>query len=64
LGILPEDKMVSTAVTRQTPYIILNEKASISKALKEIVRHYINGVIDQQDSRSVSFLQRLTNLLK
>src|SRR5690625_7921396 len=27
LGILPEDKMVSTAVTRQTPYIILNEKA-------------------------------------
>ena len=64
LGILPEDKMVSTAVTRQTPYIILNEKASISRALKEVVRHYIDGMIDQQDSRSASFLQRLTNLLK
>src|SRR5690625_5262888 len=31
LGILPEDKMVSNAVVKQTPYILLKEKYPISK---------------------------------
>ena|SRR5690625_48100 len=64
LGILPEDKMVSTAVTRQTPYIILNGKSSVSKALKEIVRHYINEIEGQQHLETITFMQRLTRLLK
>lgn len=64
LGILPEDKMVSTAVTRQTPYILLNEKSPVSRALKEIVHHYINEEEVLDHSRPVSFVQRLTRLLK
>lgn len=64
LGILPEDKIVSIAVTRQIPYVLLKEKASISKALKEISQYYVNEMEEQQDARPASFLQRLTNLLK
>ncbi len=64
LGILPEDKMVSTAVTRQTPYILLNEKLPVSKALKEIVQHYINEGDRPDHLGPISFVQRLTRLLK
>lgn len=64
LGILPEDKMVSTAVTRQTPYILLNEKLPVSKALIEIVRRYINEGEGENHLKSISFVQRLTRLLK
>src|SRR5690625_4882919 len=64
LGILPEEKMVSTAVIRQTPYILLSEKYPVSKALKEIVLHYINGGDELNHKRPVSFVQRLTRLLK
>lgn len=64
LGILPEDKMVSTAVIRQTPYMLLNEKSPVSKALKVIVRHYINEAEGIKHTPPVSFVQRLTRLLK
>ena len=41
LGILPNDQTVLQAVMRQTPYVLLDEKAPVSKAMKQIVRNYL-----------------------
>lgn len=64
LGMLPEDRGVSTAVMRQTPYILLNDKSNISKALKKVTHDYIMTTEPKDDLRPFSFIQRLTNFLK
>jgi flagellar biosynthesis protein FlhG len=64
LGQLPDDKMVTTAVMKQTPYILLNEKQPISKALKEVVDYYISCTDEPNHSNTVSFIQKLTQFLK
>ncbi|MFC4557135.1 MinD/ParA family protein [Virgibacillus kekensis] len=65
LGILPDDKTVSTAVIRQIPYVLLNEKAPVSKAVNEIATNY---VMDRQEDlvikrKSSSFVQKLKQLM-
>lgn len=42
MGFLSEDKNVSHAVTGQTPYVLLNDKSSISRSLKEITSNYLS----------------------
>lgn len=64
LGMLPEDKMVSTAVMKQTPYILFNERLPVSKALKEIVHHYMSVTNGVNLVKPVSFIQKLNKLLK
>lgn len=64
LGMLPEDRIVSTAVMRQTPYVLLNEKLAISKALKKVTDNYVKDTEKRDDRRSFSFVQRLTQFLR
>lgn len=62
LGILPDDRTVVKAVTAQVPYTMYNDKASVSKALKDIVHDYIgDGSSIAQPKRS--FLSRLKHSL-
>ncbi|SFD80199.1 flagellar biosynthesis protein FlhG [Lentibacillus persicus] len=60
LGILPEDKTVSDAVLQQTPYILLNDKAAVSKAMKDISKRYIGTKTTRSPG---NFVQRLKRLL-
>lgn len=61
LGILPEDKIVSTAVRRQIPYVLLNEKSAVSKAMNQLTSNYTNNV--KESSESASFVQKLKKMI-
>lgn len=63
MGLLPNDKIVSTAVIRQTPYVLLNENAPVSKAIKRIVTHYLQQSNDVNILKPVSFVQKLKRFL-
>lgn len=66
LGTLPDDKTVSNAVMRQTPYIIYKENAPVSKAMKEIATKYIAETNNESDNfarRKSTFLQRLKEFM-
>ncbi|WP_342447712.1 MinD/ParA family protein [Lentibacillus salicampi] len=63
LGILPDDKTVSDAVIRQIPFILLNEKSHISRAVKGIVDDYLMEKSNLSKKASASFVQRLKLLM-
>lgn len=65
LGILPDDSLVSTAVIRQTPYILLNSQADASKAIRLIANNFLtNREIDHRQSQSpFSFITKLKHFL-
>ncbi|WP_430785897.1 MinD/ParA family protein [Virgibacillus flavescens] len=63
MGILPDDRTVSTAVIRQIPYSILNKNAAISKALREIVANYSQNSLKVNDKESTSFVQKMKRFL-
>lgn len=65
LGMLPEDRIVSRAVIKQTPYTILNKDAAVSIAMSQIVDNYLK----EENSRTLNelkegtFIQRLKRFL-
>ncbi|MFD1037968.1 MinD/ParA family protein [Virgibacillus byunsanensis] len=63
LGILPEDKLVSTAVIRQIPYTILNDSAAISKSMTEVTQNYLYNGNPLKKSESFSFVKKLKQLM-
>lgn len=63
MGILPDDRTVSTAVIRQIPYCILKENAAISKAMRQVVADYAKRTCKTDKKESTSFVQRLKRLL-
>jgi flagellar biosynthesis protein FlhG len=63
LGILPEDRTVQSAVIKQTPYVLLNEKADISQAMKQLVSNYLSGSAESKESRSISFIEKLKKMI-
>lgn len=64
LGILPDDPVVSEAVSHQTPFILWKNKAPISKAIKQLTSIYLNNTgFDKRASASLSFVQKLKHLL-
>lgn len=62
LGILPNDETVSKAVMKQTPYILLNGRAPISRAMKQLTKNYLNNKDILTNHRSLSFGQKLKKL--
>lgn len=63
LGMLPFDRTVTTAVMRQTPYVLLDEKAPVSLAMAEIVTNYLIQTNEINDIKRDSFVQKLKQLL-
>lgn len=63
LGVLPDDPTVSEAVSRQTPFILWNEKAPISKALRQITKNYVTNTSEPINKQPTSFVQKLKRLL-
>lgn len=59
LGMLPEDRIVSTSVMRQTPYVLMNDKSAVSKAIHKIAHNYVTNIKQIETSTPSSFLQKL-----
>ncbi|GAB4072542.1 flagellum location/number ATPase FlhG [Barrientosiimonas marina] len=58
LGTLPDDRTVSDAVLQQVPYILLNDKAAVSRAMRKLTSDYLrDDTTNEQLSRS--FVQKL-----
>ncbi|RDW19500.1 cobyrinic acid a,c-diamide synthase [Oceanobacillus arenosus] len=62
LGILPDDKSVSKAVIKQTPFILFDEKSKISKAMQELTYYYLSNAKARKTIEG-SFIKRLKQLL-
>src|SRR5699024_927016 len=63
LGVLPNDNLVSKTVSRQIPYVILKENASVSKAMRLIVERFLSIDERRDSSRETTFVQRLREFL-
>lgn len=65
IGILPDDKIVSTAVIRQTPYLLLNEQAAVSRAIRLVVNNYLTDSeeLNSKARSPFSFVRKLKQLI-
>ncbi|MFZ3576625.1 MinD/ParA family protein [Virgibacillus sp. DJP39] len=63
MGILPDDRTVSTAVTRQIPYTLLDKNAPISQAMKQLVSNYSQTSYSTKTQETTSFVQRIKRFL-
>lgn len=63
MGTLPNDKAVSNAVIKQTPYVLLNQKSPISKAMNHLVNNYLQQTESLNEIKPVSFVQKLKRFL-
>jgi flagellar biosynthesis protein FlhG len=63
LGILPDDRSVQQAVSRQIPFTMFNPKSKASLALDELVNRYIEGAKQIPVQQSSSFVSRLKKFL-
>ena len=65
LGAIPNDRVVQKAVIAQTPYVLYDERAAVSKAIKSIAANYLQeGKVEWKEEEQLSFVQRLQRLLK
>ena len=63
LGILPEDKTVTTAVIKQIPYVLLKEKAAVSTAMVQLVNTYLSFSTEKFEVKTpLSFVRKLKQL--
>lgn len=62
MGTLPNDKTVLHAVSRQIPYTLYKENSPVSKAMKRIVKKYLEQT-DGKKERSGTFIHKLKQLL-
>ncbi|WP_053075063.1 MinD/ParA family protein [Ornithinibacillus californiensis] len=63
LGILPEDRAVSSAVIKQAPFALENEKSAIARAIRQLADNYMNRQIVINVKESSTFVDRLKGLL-
>jgi flagellar biosynthesis protein FlhG len=60
LGMLPEDQNVSKAVASQTPFLLLDPTAKVSRAMVELTERYLSNTFDIEASiRSSNFFAKL-----
>jgi flagellar biosynthesis protein FlhG len=63
LGILPDDRSVQQAVSRQIPFTTLNPRSKASLALGDLVNRYIEGGSQMLVHPTPSFVSRLKKFL-
>lgn len=64
MGVLPEDKVVNTAVMRQTPYVLLNRRSAISRAIRQLVDSYLSDRKELDNAKPFSFIEKLKQLVR
>lgn len=63
LGILPEDKAVTSAVIEQAPFILANSRSQIARSIKRLVTDYRRQLEGVQSNEATTFVDRLKSLL-
>lgn len=63
LGVLPYDPIVTKAVSRQIPYVLLKENATVSKTMRLIVNRFLNEDESIESASKTTFVQRLKKFL-
>ncbi|MEQ6375344.1 MinD/ParA family protein [Bacillaceae bacterium S4-13-56] len=63
LGILPDDRTVTRAVSRQIPFLLFDQKAMVSVAMEHIVNQYLEEHIDLSKKLPFTFVSRLKHYL-
>ncbi|WP_174735025.1 MinD/ParA family protein [Mesobacillus harenae] len=64
LGLLPDDHNVVQAVKRQIPFLILNRKSPVSKAIVNLTERYLRDLTEDPFSRlGITFTARLKQFL-
>lgn len=63
LGVLPDDKLVSTAVMRQTPVTILNRRSPIARSIQQMTFTYL-GLPSKTSQGHLTFMQKIRQLFK
>lgn len=63
LGIMPDDRSVQKAVSRQIPFLIDDPKSLASVALEDLVSRYIQQGSQQTSNKSLSFVSKLKKIL-
>jgi len=65
IAILPDDKFVSMAVMKQVPFVLLNKRAPITIAMRNMVKNFLaTHSPDTNQEISLSFIQKLKALIK
>lgn len=63
MGMLPNDKTVQKAVINQTPFLLFDQDAPASRAMKEITTNYLRSSNKLNKLKPLSFVQRLKRLI-
>lgn len=50
MGVLPEDSIVQTSVIRQIPFVLLNDRATVSKAILKMTTRYLGDTAGDKKS--------------
>ncbi|MHA6251277.1 MinD/ParA family protein [Oceanobacillus sp. CAU 1775] len=64
MGVIPEDQTVTKAVIKQTPYMLLNEKSKVAKAMRVLTESFLETKTDTLNIEDTSFVNKLINLLR
>ena len=62
-SILPDDKTVTSAVMKQTPYVLLSPQAPISKRLKKLVSDFLENNHEMNQTKTSSFIDKISQFL-
>lgn len=63
LGVLPDDRAVGLAVSRQIPFLAFNPKSKAATALEGLVDRYLHREMPMETSRRPSFVSKLKKFL-
>lgn len=63
LGDLPDDRSVLSAVSKQIPFLLYDDRSAASKAMKEIVKRYQNKSLRVEGTSKHGFISRLKRFL-
>lgn len=63
LGVLPDDRTVQLAVSRQIPFLSYNPRSKVSVALEDLVIRYIHRGIPMDRDQAPSFVAKLKKFL-
>src|SRR5690625_3057640 len=65
MGTLPEDKIVTEAVVRQTPYVLLNKNAPISRAMNQMMNDYLNeSKLEDIEQNNITFMDKVRKFIQ
>ncbi|WP_062319958.1 MinD/ParA family protein [Halolactibacillus sp. JCM 19043] len=64
LGQLSYDKIVSKAVSKQTPFILSDPKSTIAKDIHDLMSHYLINPGAEPTTQTSGFISKLKKLIK